>query len=340
MERENNQQPAEANLNQQQVGVNSQSQVNAQQPQQHIGVNPQSQVYAQHQPQVGIGAQPRANYQPQEGVNPQPQASINAQPQVGVVSQTNQSGNVPNQTNETTNVGQAQAAYNQSQNIARGPIAPQITPIINGNPIKPTSKQKNDNSKFIIIGVVAAVIIFGLLAVIASLAKNNNSSSQEIINKNTYQVNYRGYSLNIPNDLIYAEVDGTLMLTDETESWGGEILIEKGSYAQLKANKSQLKPAMESGGNSSSVAKIKTINGVEFVTLELSTNGTNAVIGFAKLNSMNFVGVSGFKKANDFDYDIFKILASIIKTAKKLDGTTNMKVDTKLNMDIISELVK
>lgn len=220
----------------------------------------------------------------------------------------------------------------------------------NSQPTYNQMPQKNNgNTKFIIIGIVIAVAIFAGIIIVGMFSGDNetstggsssNGGSSSQVSKSTYNVKFKGFTFSIPDNLIYEEDNGVLMIGDELGTWAAQIELEQGSFAQLQANKSQLQSVMQQSGFTSSIAQEKTIGGVNFITLEISASGTNAIAALAKANSMYFIGVTAYNQDNDFDYSLLEKIAPVVSSASYTGETTNMESNTKLDMSGIAGLAK
>lgn len=209
----------------------------------------------------------------------------------------------------------------------------------------------NGNGKFIIIGIIIAVAIFAGILVVGMFGGdddtntgltggNNNSNINQTGNRGNYKVSFKGFSFNIPDNLVYEEDSGVLMIGDEEGTWVAQIEIEEGNFAQIKANKGQLQSMMQQSGFTSSVAQEKTLGGVEFITMEISVSGQNAIAALTKANSMYFIGVTAMNLDNEFDYSLLETIAPIISSASYSGATSNMEIGSRLDMNKIAEIAK
>lgn len=211
--------------------------------------------------------------------------------------------------------------------------------------------QKVNTAKYVVFAIFGVVAIIVIVVLIAIFARNNNSSNlpggssnsgitQTEGSKATYKVNFKGFEFSIPDNLLYQEDSGVLMIGDEEGTWMAQIEIEEGSFAQIKANKSQLQAMMQQSGYTSSIAQEKTLGGVEFITLEISYGGQNAIAALTKANSMYFMGVTAMNLDNEFNYSLLETIAPIISSASYSGTTSNMEIGTKLDMNKIAEIAK
>jgi len=93
-------------------------------------------------------------------------------------------------------------------------------------------------------------------------------------------------------------------------------------------------------GYKSSAAVEKTIDGMPFITLEISMSGTNALLGITKANSMNVFGITAYNIDNEYDYNLLKTISSILSSAEYTGKTNNMSVFQKVDMSGISNLAQ
>ena len=182
--------------------------------------------------------------------------------------------------------------------------------------------KQNSPVKYIVIGIVAVVVIVIVGIIIINLIKNksgsgsgpsisDNPGTNQTVNK-TYKVNLNGFTFAIPDNLLYDVSNGTLRIGDEDNTWVAQIEMNEGSFAQLKARKNQLRSQMEKIGYGCSDAVEKTVKGVEFITMEISYGGQNALAALTKANSMYLVAVTILNVDNEFDYDLLNTIAPII----------------------------
>lgn len=282
---------------------------------------------------------------------------VNAQNNVGnLANEVNAQNNVGNLTNEVN----AQDEFNQ-----------EISPILKSTPMQEQSinnyqqpmngyqsnhspqpiynqRPKNNNAKPILIGigvaVLGAIVLFLVLGksntgeILGTGSKNNDGS---IVNTNsTYKVKFKGFTFKIPTNLVYEQKEDYIIVGNEEDTWATMIEVFKGSFNQLQANKSQIQSNYQRQGYIASEAIEKTLQGVNYITVELSKNGANYLIGYAKANSMNVIVIDAFNIDNEFDYDLLKKMSSIISTAEFDDTTNNISTFEKIDMRGISELAQ
>lgn len=211
------------------------------------------------------------------------------------------------------------------------------------------NKSNNNNTKYIVLGVVVVVALFAVIFVISMVFGKDSGSSSLGAGSNpgitqtsnsTYKVNFKGFTLSIPDNLVYEEQDGTLMIGNEAGTWAAVLELEQGSFAQLKANKSQLQSLMQQSGYTASIASEKTLKGVDFITLEISASGQKAIAALAKANSMYFFGVTAYNQNNEYDYSLLEKVAPILSSAQYNNSTNNIQASTKIDMNGIAGLAK
>ena len=262
----------------------------------------------------------------------------------------NNNGSLNNQINQTyqeLNM-QQQYASQQPTNTHTEPTMNQTswTNGYNAQPIKPTPK--NSNTKFIIIGIIVAVAILGAIVAINvfKINKSNNSGSNNsgssIVNNNktSYTVKFEDFTFKIPTNLIYETKSNSIIIGDEEDTWIAQIGIVEGSYSKLLANKTSFQSAYQSDGYTSSVAVEKTIDGMSFITLELSKSGNNFILGFTKANSMNIFVITAYDISNECNYKILETISGILRNAEHSSTTNNISTFEKLDMSKIEDLAK
>ncbi len=211
------------------------------------------------------------------------------------------------------------------------------------------SPKSNNVGKY--VGIAAGlVVVVALILLVQSLFfkgkddnPNGGTNNPGLVQNpsNIYKVNFKGFTFSIPDNYVYEESGGTLIIGDEEGTWATLIELEEGSFAQLKTNKSQLHTMLQQFGYTASLAVEKKLAGVEFITMEISSGGENAIAAFAKANSMYFIGITAMNKNNEFDYKLLEKIAPILKSAKlNSSATNNLSSQIKLDMKGFSELVK
>lgn len=216
-----------------------------------------------------------------------------------------------------------------------------------GNP-NPNFQQKKTNSdvKYIVIGVVILALVFAGIFLFQSLGNKDGlepSGDSEITQTSNkeYKVNFDGFTFSIPDDLVYEEQSEILAIADEEGTWLAQLGIQEGNFAQLKLKEDQLPTNFRNKGYTCSEVSEKTLAGVEFITVEVVASGQNLIVAYARLDSMNFVGVTMVNQNNEYDYQLLKKVATIIKSAKSLSTVTNnLSINTQLDMSGIAELAK
>lgn len=234
-------------------------------------------------------------------------------------------------------------------------------PVSNSQPISYEQPKGNGSFKYVAVCIIAAAIVVAMVIYVMSgknnnelnngtndntnnqttnTENNNNSNNNVTSTSNTYKANYNGFTFSIPDDLIY-EIDyDELLLTDESNTWLAEIAIGEGSFSQLQANKIYLQTQLQSSGGTFTPAVEKTYRGVNFITLEGSLSGTNAIFAFARANSMYYMVIVVYNISNTYDYSILEKVAPVISSANYNGYTTNIENKIKVNLDSISELAK
>ena len=254
-----------------------------------------------------------------------------------------------NQSNGNVNT---MSNYTNSNNVSYQTVSGNINNQLNRNNANlqnvyiPTSKKNNSNIViFIIIGLIVAALIFvGILSfttlkdkIFASSGTGTNSGLTSGAN---YKVAYKGFTFNIPDNYVYELTDSGLVIGNELDTWAIYIDVETGSFEQIKAGKSLLQGTFQKEGYTSSVAKELTYGGVDYVVLELSKGGTNAIVAYAKLNSMYCIGALAYKVDNSFDYSLLEELAPIVASATYSNSTSNLRSDMEIDMSVIKDIIK
>ncbi len=207
---------------------------------------------------------------------------------------------------------------------------------------QPSQIKSGGNIKSIVIGViVVAVIVFGAIGITNLINKNiNGGSGTETFSSSTYDVNFKGFKFKIPNNYVYEKDTDILLVSDEAGTWAAKFELGSGSYSQIKSNINLLQAQFQKLGFSSSAAVEKKLAGINFITLEISTGGTNAIAAITKANSMNFMGITLVNQNNEYDYSLLKTIAPIIKGATYIGETNNIQSNIDIDYNSILDLEK
>lgn len=247
---------------------------------------------------------------------------------------------------------QQQSVFQQPINNYGQPSMPQQsmqqpswTSGYNAQPIKPTNK--NSNAKFIIIGIIIVAVIVGIIVAIGIFSgkKSNNSGTNSggastVNNNSVYTVKFKGFTFKIPTDLIYETQLDSIFLGNEADTWGVSIEVVEGSYSQMLSKKSLLQSTYQSSGYTASAAIERTINGMSFITLEVSKSGTNILMGLAKANSTNLFVIAIYTVNNEYDYKLLETVSSILSNTEYTGETNDINLFEKFDTSKIAELAK
>lgn len=209
-----------------------------------------------------------------------------------------------------------------------------------------STKQKNNNRQNILVGIalvlLIAVVVFFLIKKFLNKEEQPETNNEpQAVNKiSNYTVKHNGFSFSIPTNLIYIENQNSLAITNEEDTKAAYIEVLEGLYSQLVTNKNMLQGVYQEEGYTASVAKEETIGNIEFLTMELSTSGTNILLAFTKANSMNVFGVTIYNLDNEYDYDYLNTIANILTNSEYTGETNAISSYEKLDTSIISDLMK
>ena len=264
-------------------------------------------------------------------------ATVNAQEEHSGVQQIQQGGQSDMMQQQPMNNQQLQQNY-ENVNSNEWQNSYNLTPNFQ-------QQKSNSNVKYIVIGVVIAAVIFAGMFIFDFMKDNNGVTSYGGSSMGTstksYKVNFKGFTFKVPDNLVYEEDNGVLLIGDEDGTWVTQLELGQGSFSQLKANKNQLQAMMQQNGYTCTAAAEKTLGGVDFITMEVSMSGQKAIVAVAKANAMYFIGITAMNQDNDIDYKLLEKIAPIITSAELTStGTNNLSINTKLDMSGFAELAK
>lgn len=255
-----------------------------------------------------------------------------------------------NNMQETTNqpLQQPNNIIPETKEVPQPPVSIE-QPITTNNPPQDNpqpTKQKNNNRQNILVGIalvllIAVVAFFIIKKFLNKEPQPEPNNEPQAVNKiSNYTVKHNGFSFKIPTNLIYVENEGSLAITNEEDTKAAYIEVMEGLYSQLVTNKNMLQGVYQEEGYTTSSVKEEAIGNNEFITMELSANGTNILLAFTKANSMNVFGVTIYNLDNEYDYDYLNTIANILTNSEYTGETNAISLYEKLDTSIISDLLK
>lgn len=216
---------------------------------------------------------------------------------------------------------------------------------------------KNDNSKFIILGIIVAVVvaIIGVVVVLVVTKNNGNNINPSgnngsnipatpTDNPTNYEVTVGDFTFSIPNNLQYEEVyqdgDEELLVGDLAGTWIAKIFVAEGNYDVIKSKRSELQQVFVDLGYVASPAQVNTYGGYEVITVEVTAAGTKELVVYSKANNQHYFGVDLFTNDNSIDYTLLNTLAPILKNAKYKSNTSNMEMKSDINLGEVIDKLK
>ena len=225
----------------------------------------------------------------------------------------------------------------------------QASPNMNNN----ADTKKGLNTKYIMIGLGTVICVLALVLIASMVLKkdntslnnsgagsNNNPVTPSQVSNKAYKVNFKGFTLNIPDNLIYEEMNGDLYISDEEGTWVTILEVEQGSYATLKQNINLLQNSMQQAGYTCDSAQEKTIDGMDFITMEISMSGENAIAAITKANSMYIFGLTVITQDNDINYDLLKTFVPILNSAQYSETLNKIEPAINFDLDSIKDLAQ
>lgn len=176
-----------------------------------------------------------------------------------------------------------------------------------------------------------------------STTTSTSSATSDTQNKSsTYKVNCGGFNLYIPNNLIYEIVaSDELSLYPADESCYLKLGIEDGNFSKMKLNKNNLITYWGSlwGDEFKAVTNptLETVDGIEFITVDVTIMGQNCVITYAPINSMYVLWALLLNENDSFDKSALKNLAAIVKTAEYTGDSKNLELEENIKITDIKE---
>ena len=232
---------------------------------------------------------------------------------------------------------------------------PAAQPAAPAQPVAQPATQPTKKSPLPIIIAVVVVFVIVLVGVIVMVVlpminnrpgngtgtTNNGGGSQVTpVSKSNYKVSFKQFTFQIPDDLIYEIKENTLLIGDEQNTWAVQLNVYDGNFSTLKDNKSQIHTSLSNDGLNVKPAELKTIEGTEFLTLEVSEGSQSFLYAYAKLNSMKIAGLAVLNQDYTIDYNILNKVASVVSTAQYSESTNSISNFKTIDMKPLKKAIK
>ena len=197
--------------------------------------------------------------------------------------------------------------------------------------------KKSSNILLIIMIIIIAALLILLVYLTVGVDKKDNSSNEPTTEENqptevavnTTTLSLGNYSFKVPTEYVYKYVSNRLQISDN-KTWVGSIQIVNGNYNTIKIQKSLIKNNFQKAGYASNDPQIKTINGVEWIVVEINVNGKIHVVGYTKAGASEVFGIEVANTTGTADYNALEKVNTIIKSASSNGSTTNMSTSNNL----------
>lgn len=197
--------------------------------------------------------------------------------------------------------------------------------------------KKSSNILLIIMIIIIAALLILLVYLTVGVDKKDNSSNEPTTEENqptevavnTTTLSLGNYEFKVPTEYVYKYVSNRLQISDN-KTWVGSIQIINGNYNTIKIQKSLIKNNFQKAGYASNDPQIKTINGVEWIVVEINVNGKIHVVGYTKAGASEVFGIEVANTTGTADYNALEKVNTIIKSASSNGSTTNMSTSNNL----------
>lgn len=246
-----------------------------------------------------------------------------------------------NHMNSTMNTSTPNSNFNQNMNGNQAAWSNYSQPNYNQTP-------KNDNMKYIIMGISVVIfviiVIAGLVMLLGNKGKDDNSysgSGSEISKASTYKVQVGGYTVEVPDTYIYEEINGELAVGDQASTWASRIKFDKGNFSQILGMKAVLqKKWQENLGVTVSEPVEKTVGGVESLIFNIYDGGQKMILVVSKVDANHYTFMIGYSSDGDAGIEILEHVAPIIRSAKYNGESNYMQISSKINATAFAEAIK
>ncbi len=204
-------------------------------------------------------------------------------------------------------------------------------------------KGGSDNTvKYLVIALIVIALIIAVVLIVKTVLDNSNDKQnvepdtpkQSFENEtNTYKVNYAGFNLYIPEDLL-TEKDGQfLLIGDIGNTWLTQMLIDSNSFNKVQSNLPELKSNWEDSGYDVNSLDTETIDGEEIIIGEINSAGRSILFYCAELTpTKTMVGFIFTTDISTARAELDNIIP-IIKTAEYVGESSNLEIDSSMDFE-------
>lgn len=200
------------------------------------------------------------------------------------------------------------------------------------------NQNKNNDIKFVVIGMVIVFLLAGIIFGINVFKGKNKNNSDVVLNNNSTTNTYaylKGFKFTIPEDVFIKNSMDQLILYNATDTWEVSIEMVDKSYELLKISIEGNKSAYQSGtmidGMFYKNYQVKTISGREYLVLEVLKNNINFLVAFTKADSNYTIGLTMITVKNDCDYSLLNKINPIVSSIKNVSTSS---ISSNLNKDL------
>lgn len=172
---------------------------------------------------------------------------------------------------------------------------------------------------------------------------NTTPTTSKTSSKSTYKVRVNGFLFQIPDNLIY-EKDSAgeyVAISNEDEMWMASIYVGNGTYKSIKQRSNTLQAIVESNlvGVKGSTPTVETINGVEYLVMEIVNNGVCQLLCWSELNSMYYAEIQILNVNNDYSRDPLEVISEILNNATFEGDDGGLKINSMIDHQQINSAI-
>lgn len=205
----------------------------------------------------------------------------------------------------------------------------------NGN-VQSPNKKSSGALKFIIIGIVGLLVLSGIIFGVFTFVNNKSINGVSKVSS-TYQVEFNGFTFDIPNEYVYNAKSNCFVLNNKSDTWAVRFEVVTGQYKVFVANRTKVKEIIENQGYVINNSQEKTLGGVTHYAMEANSNNMNYVITLAPADDTHTFILTSYSVSNTFDYSPLESVASVIKSAKYITSGNSISVDNPIDFSLIEE---
>ena len=174
---------------------------------------------------------------------------------------------------------------------------------------------------FLIIFSITGGVMYGMHA------KSLKAVSEEVAIKNSYNVRIGNITYKIPSNYMYTQIENGIEVSDKDETWIADIGPMTVNYNDIRTYAKSISDLYTKYKYKVSEIQTKTLNGREYMTMEVTRDSQSILIAFSNANSTITHLIIVKNKDNTIDYKALEEVANVLNNSKVNDNGVEIRTN-------------